>query len=479
MSRGREIVNRMEEPAPNGRHQAGRAIPKSSTGRHGRALGADISEEPHEEGRAMRSLRAVGRLAKKAGRGATAMFLAAGVGMLVVACSECEGSKGQDAGPDASADVDTDTDSDTDTGTDTGSSEGPECGVYEGKDHESLLGLDEKELLGPVGHWMKLVNMSFSEQIAEVVFLNENWENVNFEGEVVEEGDLSSYFVFDLADTHSLTVSMGGLEQQITLCGVYQLESGDLIAHLITDNEDGFMHCEYVDNGSLSPPEEYEFSETIIQRVYVQSHVHGFLPDIQTGEDHECPGTVSDFVFELTEFDPYISPAFATVPGEYPNEMEMRSTTQNFIDIGQDSEAHHVRFSKYADYGVLEEPFDSLSCAGLTVTWTENTFEGFPLFSYEYPGADYISEEVISAEERKAYVWIGSTIKEFVLRHPEPSLIISAENQELALSIFSGIQELRDGDQVEIAGQPYDVELHIVSQRIAGFKLRPAEVEED
>ena len=453
-----------------GRHPAGRHGDRTSSGRNGRKL---LSEDITEEEK--------GTDTKPRGRGvldavgttAAIVFFACGVGSVNVACTEVCDQKNTDAGCEA-CDTDTSVDTDTDTDTETGE-EGPVCDTYDGEDHEAVLEEGEKELLGPVGHWMKIVSLGFSNQIAEAVFMNEGWEKVDFEGNVVEEGDLAAYFIFS-ADNPTLTVSMGGREQEITLCGVYDLGDGTLVAQFITDNEEGFMHCAYVDSGSLAGPVEYAFSETVTQKVSVQTHNHGFIPDVETGEDQECPGTVSDFKFERTEFEPSLSPTLATVPGEAPNPLEMRGTTQNFIDVGQDAEGKYLRFASTSANGVLEQPLDaSLSCGGLTATWAGNAWNLMPLFSYEYAGADYIAEEIISSEERKVYVWIGSTIKEFVLRHPEPIPFGTEEQQGLGLSMFTKVQELREGGQVTIGNKTYDVTLNTESSRISGFVLRPPE----
>ncbi|MBD3390355.1 hypothetical protein GF415_05420, partial [Candidatus Micrarchaeota archaeon] len=282
-----------KEEEPKGRHPAGRHANRNSAGRHGKRLGAEVSEEgPNTANRVFGSV----------ARGARAVFLAAGVGLAVVACTTGGGLK--DTIPDAGQDTDSETiTGDTDTGwdTDTGTT-GPECGTG-GADYETVLGHGEKTLLGPVGHWMTVVDMSFSGQFAEVRFTNEQGELVSTEGEVVEEGDISAYALLSFDGDPSVTVALGGEEQAIALCGVYRFSDGVDAAHFTTDNEEGFMHCEYVDNGNLSEPEEYEFSGATTQFVRVMTHTHGFIPDIETGEDQECPGTIQDFVYEESTFE--------------------------------------------------------------------------------------------------------------------------------------------------------------------------------
>ena len=452
----------------------GRAVEKASNRRHGRGITADITEEermdPEPKGKAI--LRAIGK-------GAAVVIFACGVGSLLVACSQ--NSPHVDAGPDA-ADIDTDTDSETDTETDT-EPLGPECGIYGGADHETVLAKDERELLGPVGHWMEVVNLSFNEQVAEVMFMNEGEENVNFSGEIVEDGDLTSYYVFDLEDKSTLTVDMGGIEQTITLCGVYELEDGTLIAHFITDNEDGFMHCAYVDSGGLADAGEYAFNAVTTQSVDVMTHSHGFIPDLETGEDQECPGAVQDFVYEESSYVEGDSEPIEVglVPGpglSFSNMVMMRGTAFHFCETGVDSVTNSV-YMKVAgnqESDTLTAFFQTIEVDNLEVTWTGGGAGGEPLFSYDYPGATYISEEDVSANEKIVRVWVGSDVLKFNLRFS--TLDLFGDN-DLSITLLSDIQTLRQGNRVLVNGETYDVDVYTTTgQEIDGFRLTPV-VEED
>gem|GEM_PF-2358028 len=462
-----------------GRHSVGRAENRSSTGRHGQKMPGTVSDEEIQSTRFGRVIRAIGTVAKKAGQATAVLVLACAVGS-AVACSEGGGLKVQ---PDSGIDTDTDSEVDTDTDTDTDTEPlGPECGIYEGADHETVLAKDERELLGPVGHWMEVVNLSFNEQVAEVMFMNEGEDNVNFDGEVVEDGDLTSYYVFDLEDKATLTVNMGGIEQTITLCGVYELEDGTLIAHLIIDNEDGFMHCAYVNSGSLADAGEYAFNAVTTQSVQVMSHSHGFIPDIETGEDEECPGSVQDFIYEESSYvegasEP-IDVGLVPVPGlSFSNMVRMRGTAFHFCETGVDPVTNvYMKVAGDQESDTLADTFQSIEVSNLEVTWMGVGVGGEPLFSYDYPGATYISEEDVSANEKIVRVWVGSDILEFSLRFSTPNPFWS---NELAVHLLSDVQTLMPGSQVVVNGETYDVDVYTTTgQEIDGFRLTPV-VEED
>ena len=65
MARGNTIL-REAEAAPAGRHPAGRYGNRTSSGRHGRGLGADVSEEEPQSG-FRRAIKSIGIVAEKAG----------------------------------------------------------------------------------------------------------------------------------------------------------------------------------------------------------------------------------------------------------------------------------------------------------------------------------------------------------------------------------------------------------------------------
>ncbi len=466
-----------EEIMGKGRRPVGRTENRSSTGRHGQKMPGTVSDEEIQLGRAGTIIRAIGTVAKKAGQATAVLVLACAVGS-AVACSEGGGLKVQ---PDSGMDTDTDSEVDTDTDTDT-EPLGPECGIYEGADHETVLAKDERELLGPVGHWMEVVNLSFNEQVAEVMFMNEGWENVNFDGEVVEDGDLASYFMFDLEDKATVTVNMGGTEQTITLCGVYELEDGTLIAHLIIDNEDGFMHCAYVDSGSLADAGEYAFNAVTTQSVRVMSHSHGFIPDLETGEDEECPGSVQDFIYEESSYVEGASEPIdvGLVPGpglSFSNMVRMRGTAFHFCETGVDAATNsaYMKVAEGQESDTLTAFFQTIEVDNLEVTWTGGGASGDPLFSYDYPGATYISEEDVSANEKIVRVWVGGDVLKFNLRFSTLGFV----GNDLSITVLSGLQTLRQGNRVLVNGETYDVDLYTTTgQEIDGFRLTPV-VEED
>ncbi len=458
---GRNKFNLVKhEDGPKGRHPAGRHADRTSAGRHGKKLGADVSEEaPQESGRAL------GAVAK----GAAAVFFAAGVGLGISACTTGGGLK--DASPDAGNDTDSETTTvDTDTGwdTDTGTA-GPECGTGEA-DFEAVLEQGEKTLLGPEGHWMTIVDMSFNGQFAEVLFTNENFDPVNTEGEVVEEGDISSYAL--LSPDSSITVDFGGEEQTISLCGVYRFAAGVDAAHFTTDHEDGFMHCDYVDNGNLSIPEEYEFSVAITQFVQVMTHTHGFIPDIETGEDHECPGTTQEFVYEESTFEGPIHLGVYSVPGMgFGNLIRMRGEEFHFVESGTDYDGPYMDVAEKQQSTIFKSPFQSVSLDGLEATWTGTGEGGGPLFSYDYPNATHISEEDVSENEKIIRVWVGDDVKEFNLRFSTPGLFADGS---VAATLLRGMQRITEGGQVMVNGEKFVVSLYC-EEFIEGFRLTPQE----
>jgi hypothetical protein len=481
MGRGKDIIIKEGEFSPAGRSLAGRAIQKTSSGRHGRQMFGDISEEAPEGSRFGKAITAIGSVAKKTATGAAVILLASAIGTGLASCSQGGGLKDiPDAGwwdTDSETEMDTDTDSETDS-----EPPGPECGTYVGADHEAVLAKGEKELLGPVGHWMKVVDLAFGGQLAEVVFMDEQWEKVDFEGNHVEEGDLAAYFLFSEGNP-TLAVDMGGIEQEITLCGVYELESEELVAHFITDNEDGFMHCSYVNSGNLADAGEYEFTPATTQSVRVMSHSHGFIPDIETGEDEECPGAVKEFVYEQSSYveddsEP-IPVGLVSIPGIGFNNMVMlRGTGYHFCETGVDSgtDTAYLEVAESQESGILTNTFQSIEVDGLEVTWTGVGTGGEPLFSYEYPGAVYISDEAVSANEKNIYVWTGTDVREFNTRFTTPSVFM--ENN-LPITLLSGIQFLMQGSQIVVGGETYDVSVYTATgQEIEGFRLTPA-VEED
>lgn len=450
------------EDGPKGRHPAGRHANRSSAGRHGKKLNADVSEEdPQTTGRKLGAV----------ARGATALFFAAGVGLGVSACTSGGGFK--DTIPDAGQDTDSETTTgDTDTGwdTDTGTA-GPDCGTGEA-DYEAVLGHSGKTLLGPVGHWMTVVDMSFSGQFAEIRFTNEQGELVDTEGEVVEEGDISAYALLSVDGNSSVTVSFGEEEQTISLCGVYRFADGVDAAHFTTDNGDGFMHCEYVDNGNLSAPEEYEFSGATTQFVQVMTHTHGFIPDIETGEDQECPGTTHDFVYEESTFEGPIQLGVYSIPGMgFGNLVRMRGEEFHFVESGIESDEPYMDVAGNQQSEMLSLPFQSISLEGLDATWTGTGEGGGPLFSYDYPNATHISEEDVSENEKIIRVWVGDDVKEFNLRFSTPGVFADGN---VAATLLSGMQRITDGSQILVNGEAFNVSLYC-SGAIEGFRLTPSE----
>ncbi|MFP3949657.1 MAG: hypothetical protein ACLFUZ_00995 [Candidatus Micrarchaeia archaeon] len=463
------LMNMKDEP--KGRHPAGRHADRNSAGRHGKKLNANISEEG-----AQYSGRKLGAVA----RGATALFFAAGVNLGVSACTTGGGLK--DTGPDAGKDTDTETiTGDTDTGwdTDTGTA-GPECGTGEA-DYEAVLGHNEKTLLGPVGHWMTIVDMSFSGQFAEVRFINEDFELVNTEGEVVEEGDISGYALLSLDGNPSITVTFGGEEQTITLCGVYRFADGVDAAHFTTDHEDGFMHCDYVDNGNLSVPEFSEVNASVVQRTREMIHTHGFIPDVDTGEDQECPGTEQEFVYESTSF---VSPqdmnapvSLSSIPSSELSFVELRGKEHLVLDI--DAEQPMVEIVDDLNHGTLWV-YESMTAGDLTVHFMGKGFGNLPEFAFQYPGID--EENQISVEQYgdktlkiRIYDEQNQLVESFMLKYGD--VVWDMLNYKVDAAVYreDDTMALSEGSTVKIGTKEYDVSIFTNEEGIKGWVLTPAE----
>lgn len=443
-------------------------------GRHGRGARRGQTEPLHDEIEG-------GEHGKKSRAGfiITGAFLAAGA--IAAACasnSSIENDAGTDSGLDSDTITDTESDTvDTDTGTDTGTYEA--CSAdYTGADNQASLEQDGKVLLGPIGHWMKNVNLSFGEQVAEVMFTNEEGEQVGLDGNPIEQDGISGYYLFNGIGS-TLTVTMGGFEQTITFCGVYELDDGTLVAYFVTDNEDGFMDCAYVDSGSTMDMGVYTFDGDTTQTVVEQRHYHGFIPDPETGQDEECPGSTYHLMWEKSTFEEPIDVGSVSEIGVPGNPVMLRGIAYSFVEALEDDAGVFVKIAENESADTLS-PFGSIALGAFEAIWTVDEGSGETLFSYTYPGATYIAEEDISSSEKLIRVWVGLEVKEFVLRFAQATDEETGEPR-LKATLLSGVQELRNGGQVTVNGALYNVSIDTVyvGTQVRQWYLYPvAETEE-
>jgi len=209
------------------------------------------------------------------------------------------------------------------------------------------------------------------------------------------------------------------------------------------------------------------------------THSHGFIPDLETGEDLECPGSVKEFVYEESSFDEAVSAGSVSIPGMgFSNMVRMRGIAHHFCETGIDSTTNAVYMEVAGDQesDTLTSFFQTIELGNLEVTWTGLGAGGEPLFAYDYPGATYISEEDVSANEKTVRIWVGSDVLEFSLRFSTPGVFAG---DDLSITLLSDVQTLMSGTQVVVNGKTYDVDVYTTTgQEIDGFRLTLA-IEED
>jgi len=428
----------------------GRAIQKTSTGRH-----ASIIAEPAEEGARSSPIK---NAIKAIGRAAATVFLACAVGALVTACYKGQGQNEDYAAPN---EVD-----DKINPSLVVSSENL-CGEYSGADYEAALPLEGRALLAPIGHWMRVAELNSEGTSAKLILETDLYVPVDSEGNPAEEPVSQPVD----ADSHTFAVSFGGETQHITLCDVIEGEDGEELAYFVTDHPDGFMHCDYVHSGSLGVAEEYEFNSTITQSVVASKLYHGFIPNIETGEDPECPGTEALLKWEESSFESLFPLGLISLPGMgFSNTLVINGVEYVFSKTGGTTGSAYLEIAHEAESAVLGEVFESIELNGLVVTWTGVSGSGVPTFSYSYPDSDFISEEALTENDKTILVWSGSEVLSFSVRFSTPGGIMG---NTLSITLLQGVERIEEGGTVELSGVLYDTSLVLeaTSETLSGYGI--------